>query len=123
MNVIKTLIATTIALSLNVHAQEEVSQTLIRNVNVWDGFADELNEGQDVLIEGNSVAEIGRNLAAGNATVINGGGRTLMPGLIDMHTHVMFPRGLPDHENVWDGAASGAMAHENEPSGGHDEIN
>ncbi|MEP5566493.1 MAG: amidohydrolase family protein [Halioglobus sp.] len=108
----KTAIAATIALGLNVQAQDEISQTLIRNVNVWDGFADKLSEGQDVLIEGNSVAQIGRDLTAGDATVINGGGRTLMPGLIDMHTHVMFPRGLPDHENVWDGAASGAMAHE-----------
>ncbi|MEP6388347.1 MAG: amidohydrolase family protein [Halioglobus sp.] len=109
---IKTTIAATLALGLNMQAQGETSQTLIRNVNVWDGFADKLNEGQDVLIDGNSVARIGPNLTAGDATVINGGGRTLMPGLIDMHTHVMFPRGLPDHENVWDGAASGAMAHE-----------
>ena len=88
-------------------AQDGPERTLFTNVNVWDGFADDLKSGQDVLIEGNKVAKIGRGLSASGATTIDGGGRTLMPGLIDMHTHVMFPRGLPDHENVWDGPASG----------------
>ncbi len=109
---LNTAIAAALALTLNAQAEQEVSRSLIRNVNVWDGLADGLVEGQDVLIEGNKVAQIGRNLSASGATVIDGGGKTLMPGLIDMHTHVMFPRGLPDHENVWDGAASGAIAHE-----------
>jgi imidazolonepropionase-like amidohydrolase len=98
---------------LVLQAQDEApSQTLIKNVNVWDGLAEKAVKGQDVLIEGNKVAKVGKNLSASGATVIDGAGRTLMPGLIDMHTHVMFPRGLPDHENVWDGAASGAMAHQ-----------
>ena len=108
----KTAVAVAVAFSLGAHAQDEVPQTLIKNVNVWDGFADELSEGQDVLIEGNKVTRIGSGLSADGAKVIDGGGRTLMPGLIDMHTHVMFPRGLPDHENIWDGGASGAMAHQ-----------
>ena len=107
------LITPLLMATTSVLAQDEMApMTLITNVNVWDGFADELENGQNVLIEGNKVKAIGSGLSADGATVIDGGGRTLMPGLIDMHTHVMFPRGLPDHENVWDGPASGAMAHQ-----------
>jgi imidazolonepropionase-like amidohydrolase len=40
-----------------------------------------------VLIEGNLIKEIGKNLSADGATVIDGGGRTLMPGLIEAHAH------------------------------------
>jgi imidazolonepropionase-like amidohydrolase len=95
------------------HAQDDApNRTLIRDVNVWDGLADDLQNGRDLLIEGNKVAQIGRNLSGDGATVIDGGGRTLMPGLIDMHTHVMFPQGLPAHENLWVPASSGAMARE-----------
>ena len=38
----------------------------------------------------NLIAEIGRGIQAPDgATIIDGGDRTLMPGLIDMHTHLM----------------------------------
>ena len=94
-------------------AQEETpSQVLIKNVNVWDGIADDLDRNMDVLIEGNKVKSIGKNLSASGATVIDGDGRTAMPGLIEMHTHVMFPQGLPAHETTWMPATSGAMAKE-----------
>jgi len=103
----------TVFLCTSTSAQEPAtSQILIKNVNVWDGFADRLDNGRDVLIEGNKVKQIGANLPIDGATVIDGGGRTLMPGLIDMHTHVMFPQGLPAHENLWGPASSGAMARE-----------
>jgi imidazolonepropionase-like amidohydrolase len=39
-----------------------------------------------VLVRGNAIAAIGPGAAASaSATVIDGGGRTLMPGLIDAH--------------------------------------
>jgi imidazolonepropionase-like amidohydrolase len=48
-----------------------------------------------VLVEDNLIKQISAEPIAvdrsGNTTVIDGGGRTLMPGLIDMHTHIMFP--------------------------------
>ena len=87
-------------------------KTLFKNVTVWDGIADKATSGMDVLIDGNKVAAVGNNLDAGDATVIDGGGKTLMPGLIDMHTHLMFPQGLPAHETTWGAATSGAMARE-----------
>jgi imidazolonepropionase-like amidohydrolase len=87
-------------------------QLLIKNVSVWDGFADSVTPGSDVLIEGNKVKSIRKGLVSEGAQVIDGKGGTLMPGLIDMHTHVMFPQGLPAHENQWLPATSGAMARE-----------
>jgi len=64
-------------------------QTLFTNVNVFDGKSDRLAMGQDVLIENNLVKKIGKNLVVDEgATRIDGGGRTLMPGLINSHTHL-----------------------------------
>ena len=46
----------------------------------------------NVLIEGNKIAKISKTALtpAAGATVIDAKGRTLMPGLIDAHTHIMF---------------------------------
>jgi imidazolonepropionase-like amidohydrolase len=65
-------------------------QILITNVNIFDGKSDKLAMDMSVLVEGNLIKQIGTNLTAGEGTtVINGGGRTLMPGFIDGHAHVM----------------------------------
>ena len=93
-------------------AQDDApKQTLFTSVNVFDGFADELTMNTDVLIEGNHIIEVGQGITAAGATVIDGGGRTLMPGLIDMHTHVTFetPAGTEGF-NQYDFGAAGAMA-------------
>lgn len=76
-------------------AQEEITRILITNVNVFDGMRDELAMGQSVLVEGNLIKEIQRELVAPDgATVIDGGGRTLMPGLIDGHVHLSWNSGV-----------------------------
>ena len=97
--------------SITIAQDEAPSQTLFTNVNVVDGFADELAMNTDVLIEGNHIVEVGQNITASGATVIDGGGRTLTPGLIDMHTHVTFetPAGTEGF-NQYDFGAAGAMA-------------
>ena len=90
---------------------EEPKRTMFTNVNVFDGFADELAMNTDVLVEGNHIVEVGQNLSAPGATVIDGGGRTLMPGLIDMHTHVTFESTAGTNGfNVYDFGGAGAMA-------------
>ncbi len=50
-----------------------------------------------MLVRGNTIAAISNDpIAAGaSATVIAGGGRTLMPGLIDVHWHTMLVRPTP----------------------------
>jgi imidazolonepropionase-like amidohydrolase len=84
---------------------------LFNNVAVWDGSAAALQPGMNVLVEGNKVSQISSDsISAFGAVVIDGNGRTLMPGLIDMHTHIMFPQGLPAHETEWVAATSGALA-------------
>jgi imidazolonepropionase-like amidohydrolase len=72
-------------------AKEKVQeQILITNVNIFDGKTDTLAMSQDVLVEGNLIKQIGKGLKADEkTTVIDGKGRTLMPGLIDGHAHVM----------------------------------
>ena len=68
-------------------AQDEEPITIITNVDVYDGF-DTFTEDTDVMIQGNHIIEVGSNLRRRGATIIDGGGRTLTPGLIDMHTAV-----------------------------------
>jgi len=63
---------------------------LIKNVNIFDGKNEKLGQGMSVLVEGNKISKIAKSITAPkDATVIDGGGRTLMPGLIDAHYHVM----------------------------------
>ena len=99
--------------ALAAHAQDEApSQTLITNVNIFDGFSDKLANGMSVVIEDNQIVEVGKSISAPNATVIDGGGRTMTPGLIDMHQHVMLnpPEGTAAYQTRWDDAAGGAIA-------------
>ncbi len=72
-------------------ADEAKPLILITNVNVFDGVHDGLSEGMNVLIEGNLIKQVANSKIEGNAdaTVIDGGGLTLMPGLIDGHAHMM----------------------------------
>ncbi len=70
--------------------QIQPPRILITNVNIFDGMTDDLATGMNVLVEGNLIKTISSNaISAASATVIDGGGRTLMPGLIDGHAHVM----------------------------------
>ena len=71
-------------------AQDEAPpQYLFTNVNIFNGIDDTLQEGRSVLVEGKLIKQAGSSVEAPQATVIDGGGRTLMPGLIDGHAHVM----------------------------------
>jgi imidazolonepropionase-like amidohydrolase len=91
--------------------QEAEPQILITNVNVWDGTSSSLQNGMNVLITGNLIASVssGRPAAVG-ATVIDGGGRTLMPGLIDMHSHLCIADGMLFFRDAYDQMAAGAAA-------------
>ncbi len=63
---------------------------LFRNVRVLDVEKGVLGAPTDVLVEGGRIARIGSGPSPAGASVIPGGGRTLMPGLIDVHVHMMF---------------------------------
>jgi imidazolonepropionase-like amidohydrolase len=62
--------------------------TLFRNLRLYDGLADALAEGMEVLVEGERIKEIAdRPITSSTARVVDCGGHTLMPGLIDAHVH------------------------------------
>ncbi|MGZ8802556.1 MAG: amidohydrolase family protein, partial [Mycobacterium sp.] len=59
---------------------------LIKNVRIFDGISDRVVEGH-VLIEGRVIAAVDASPIAEteHTPVIDGGGRTLMPGMTDAH--------------------------------------
>ena len=62
--------------------------TVLRNASVLDPERAELAEGQSVVISGRRIADVGPGLAVpDDAVVFDAGGKTVMPGLIDAHTH------------------------------------
>ncbi|MFG2974198.1 dihydroorotase [Streptomyces sp. NPDC048331] len=78
-----------------------MSKILIRGAKVLGG------EAQDVLIDGETIAEVGQNLSAEGATVIEAEGQVLLPGLVDLHTHLREP-GREDSETVLTGTRAAA---------------
>ena len=101
------LFVLTVSVGTVVAQEGAPSQTFITNVNVWDGLSEELLMGSSVLIEGNNIVGIG-TAASDGATVIDGGGRTLMPGLIEMHAHLCLKDGIPQFRDNWDQMTAGA---------------
>ncbi len=64
-------------------------QTAITNVRLFDGM--KVTPHATVVIDGTRIAAAGAKVAVpAGATVVDGSGKTLLPGLIDSHTHV-FP--------------------------------
>ena len=65
---------------------------LFTNVHVFDGVNGERIENANVLVVDNLIVEVSPEpLAAANARIIDGGGRTLMPGIIEAHGHLGLP--------------------------------
>ena len=101
MKTIKNLITSIcllLLLSTNTYAQETETVTLITNAKIFDG-SDKLIEGKDVLIQGNKIVEIAAGIVVTqdtNSTIIDAGGRTLTPGFIAMHEHLMLQMSAPE---------------------------
>lgn len=68
-----------------------MNETLFTNVSVIDGTGADPFDGA-VLVRGNRIAAVTRGDVheAGSAEIVDGGGATLMPGLIDAHAHLSF---------------------------------
>ncbi len=71
-------------------AQTPAKPLLLRNARIFDGTNGKLIEGQGLLVEGRLIKAL---VAAANtvadADVIDCGGRTVMPGMIDAHWHAI----------------------------------
>ena len=66
-----------------------MSDTIFTNVRILDGTGQNPYSGS-VLVQGNRIRQVGRStapIAPGSASVIDGAGATLMPGMCEAHTH------------------------------------
>jgi len=73
---------------------------LFKNVQIWDGENDERYPGE-VLVEGNRVSAVARGLnqlQRDGAQLIDGGGMTLMPGMVEGHCHLSFVNPLRNQD-------------------------
>jgi imidazolonepropionase-like amidohydrolase len=81
------------------HAAEPPALTVFENVRIFDGKSEQLSANMNVLVRGNTVEKISKDPIPidgdSSAKIIAGGGRTLMPGLIDAHWHAMLVRPTP----------------------------
>ena len=59
-------------------------KTLLKNGTVVSG---DMSVREDVLIDGEKIVKVGRNLEAEDAQVVDVNGKLLFPGFIDGHTH------------------------------------
>lgn len=84
------------------YARRPNPPVLIRNATVMTATGPEI-EGASVLFRDGRIVEVGRDLAAPpDATVIDGTGKYVTPGLIDTHTHLgVYP--APGTSGVSDG--------------------
>jgi imidazolonepropionase-like amidohydrolase len=104
------VVALLLARSLNCAGQEVADRggtdsasgdavTLFENVRIFDGKNATLSPPSHVLVRGNKIEKISTSPIPTNrradTVLIDGGGRTLMPGLIDMHWHAMLVRPTP----------------------------
>lgn len=82
-----------------VRMENHTGPTLIRNVNIFNGRDSVLMENRDVLIEEGTIKSISNSINAQNHfNIIDGAGKTLMPGLIDAHVHLSGSGAVPWEE-------------------------
>ena len=67
---------------------------LIKNGTVWTNEADGILQNADVLIRDGKIAQVGKNLSAAGATVIDATGKHITSGVIDEHSHIAASRGI-----------------------------
>src|SRR5215813_15557401 len=86
--------------SVTVAQETQPNTVLFENVRLFDGKSAQLSGPTNVLVRGNKIEKVSTTpipVDRSAATqIVNGGGRTLMPGLIDMHWHTMLVRPTPD---------------------------
>ncbi|HMP91863.1 MAG TPA: amidohydrolase family protein [Phnomibacter sp.] len=88
-----TVLLLSLCMVLAAPSKTTTAQTvLFEKVNVFDGKTNAIKPNQYVLIEGNSISKVSATpiAAPAGAKTINGQGKTLMPGMIDVHVHLMY---------------------------------
>ena len=95
-----TLAFITFFISVHLISQDvQPTTVLFQNVRIFDGKSSTLSAPSNVLVRGNKIERISTapipTDRSAETLIIEGGGRTLMPGLIDAHWHAMLIRSTP----------------------------
>lgn len=75
-------------LGLGNFTQPKQETTLIKNTTVWTGEDEGILKDTDVLIKDGKIIQIGKNIKAKRAKVIDGTGKHLTAGIVDEHSHI-----------------------------------
>ena len=65
-------------------------KTLVKNIRAIDPALG-LDEVCDILIDGDRIAEVGQDLSADGAEILDRAGCIAVPGLVDIHVHLRDP--------------------------------
>ena len=82
-----------------------MNKILIKNINIVEPI-DGIKENFDILIEGEYIKGVERNIVSENSLIIDGKGKYAFPGFIDLHTHLREP-GFEDKEDIESGSLAG----------------
>ncbi len=95
------LISAFAACAIAASAQDAPEATVLHAAHMLDVAAGRLISPGEVLVEGTRIREVGTHVAhPAGAQVIDLGAVTLMPGLIDAHTHLFLHPGAEDLQTV-----------------------
>ncbi|HEX5283692.1 MAG TPA: amidohydrolase family protein [Bryocella sp.] len=96
-----TILAAALALPLLASAQQQEKSTVLHAAHLLDVAAGKLISPGEVLVTGNRIREVGEHVSRpADATVLDLGETTLMPGLIDAHTHLFLHPGNEAFQTV-----------------------
>ncbi len=70
-----------------------MTATLFTHVMIFDGTGSSRFSGE-VRVEGDSITAVGQDLSRNGATIIDGQGATLMPGMVEAHAHLTWPTSI-----------------------------
>ena len=117
--IVNFIAALCVALGATAALAQQPRETLFQDVRILDVVNGRLGAPTSVLVKGNVISAIGTSAKASqDAKIVNSKGRTLMPGLIDVHVHLTFGAlpltGLYDPDATADqvGAAAAKSAEE-----------
>ena len=80
-------ILTTVLLLSACGPTEDTGDILFHSLKIYDGTGSEPFVG-DVIVENDKIKRIGEHLKCSTCKLINGNGRSLSPGFIDLHAHL-----------------------------------
>src|SRR5690606_22355788 len=84
------IVATSLLLLVGCNAKEATNVVVFQNVNLISMTGDKVVENQSVVIKDGLIVDIGEFQTVNipqDAQIIEGEGKYLMPGLVDMHVH------------------------------------